>query len=223
MSDDQRRDYHAVVQRAYQRRIAGVIETPAELLARCGLLPEEMGQTWAAARDIPEQRRVYAELRDWDGTGRGWYLWGDTRDQRNPGGNGTGKSYALAALTIDLCARGIECLLWNGAALLESVKAGMDDGVDRQLLSRCQRVPVLCLDDLGKGAHRDASDWAGGVLYDIIDARARRRLPVVVASNLLLPDGIVQRYGTKHGPAIASRLDGACRVRILGGTDLRRK
>lgn len=54
---------------------------------------------------------------------------------------------------------------------------------------------LLVLDDLG--AHQD-TEYAAAVLYDVIDARYRKRLPTIITTNLR-PDQIDPRIASRYG------------------------
>jgi len=190
----------------------------ADGLLASGLTPEQQRQTFAAAVLDRFNRAVYGELQRWTGTGRGWYLYGPPSAD-NPGGNGTGKSYALCALTVQLCRAGVGAVFTTAADFLEQQRAEMQDNRDE--MRRYCTVPVLCLDDLGN--EHIASDWARERLYRLINTRVNAGLPIVVSSTKLLPDGVRAHIGGDFGNAIASRLDAACELRVLTGPDRRRQ
>jgi|GEM_PF-1541258 len=194
----------------------------AARLAHCGLTAGERNHTFAAWEQTPDNRKVYAALSSWDYRGDGGiFLLGDT-SPANPTGNGTGKSYALHALTLRLCEEEVKAVFLRTVDFLKELRASYDEERpfgECEVIERYADIPVLLWDDLGKEALR--GEWAAEKFYLVIDERCRRGLPVVISSNFAL-DRIEQRFGDNFGPAIASRLAGMCPLRFkLGGPDRR--
>jgi DNA replication protein DnaC len=76
----------------------------------------------------------------------------------------------------------------------------------------------LVLDDLGK---EKPSEWAEEKLYEIVNARYVRSLPIIITTNVGLK-AVEARYPW-NGEAIVSRLFEMCRGAQLGGEDYRRR
>ena len=193
-----------------------------ELIQKSGLVGIELEHTFEAALIDEHNRVVYRRLMEWDPTqGRGIYISAD-KSPDNPQGNGTGKSYALHALTHRLCRMGIRCLYARTVDFLMELRAAYDENTQEsewRVLDRYIHVPVLLWDDLGKESFR--TEWGPERFYYVIDARVRLDKPVVISSNFDLPE-IEERFGIDNfGPAIASRLAGFCKFLKLGGPDRR--
>ena len=77
---------------------------------------------------------------------------------------------------------------------------------------------LLVLDDLGK---EKPSEWVEETLYEIINARYVRRLPVIITTNVGLK-AVETRYPW-NGEAIVSRLFEMCAGVKVGGDDWRRR
>lgn len=194
---------------------------PGRLLAGCGVREAERGLTFDRLEIDRHNRQVFGELQAWRPGRRGLYVTGlPTED--NPRGNGVGKTAGLIALTLKLCGESVPCLFYQSRDLLDDLRAANRSGVgEGAILARVCSVAVLVLDDLGKESMRADSDWAREKLHQVIEARGRNGLALHVSSELLLPDGVRERYGSEYGPAIADRLEGACDVRILLGPSRR--
>lgn len=210
--------------REYQTGECFRVQQWRRALARTGLTEREYTHSFAAWQQTPQNVKVYDALRAWEpGEDNGIYLLGETTPA-NPTGNGTGKSYALHALTIRLTEAKKYVKFRRTVDFLKELRGSYDEehGLDEyQIIEDYSKIPVLLWDDLGKEALK--GDWAAEKFYLVIDERSRRGLPIVISSNYAL-DQIEQRFGDNFGPAIASRLIGMCPVRLkLGGADWRMK
>lgn len=193
-----------------------------KLLKKSGLCGIELEHTFEDAVIDDHNRSVYKKLMTWNyATGIGIYV-SSAKSKLNPVGNGVGKSYVLHALTHRLCREGVECLYSRTTDFLMEIRFAYDDrsGVSEQLvLDRYIHVPVLLWDDLGKESFR--SDWGPERFYYVIDERIRLGRPIVFSSNFDL-DELEKHFGIdNYGPAIVSRIAGACKLYKLGGPDRR--
>jgi len=192
------------------------------LIRRSGLVGIELQHTFENA-DLDEYNRgLYSRLMKWDpSVGGGIYI-ASEKNPDNPQGNGTGKSYALHALTHRLCRMDIPCLYGRTVDFLMELKAAYDEGSqesESRVLNRYTQVPVFLWDDLGKESFR--TNWAPEKFYYVIDYRVRSNKPIVISTNFSLEE-IEARFGLDNfGPAIASRLAGFCEMWTLGGPDRR--
>lgn len=107
---------------------------------------------------------------------------------------GTGKTHLVAAAANRLRERGEDVGFFTAPDLLDLLRSGYDRGDYEALLDALKNLPVLVLDDLG--AER-GTEWAEEKLFQVINHRYNRRLPLLVAMN---PDP-----GTLE-PRIADRL-----------------
>jgi DNA replication protein DnaC len=193
-----------------------------KLIRESRLVGIELKHTFEAAKIDCYNKELYQYLQNWDYTkGIGVYI-GAQKDENNPQGNGTGKSYALHALVHRLCREGVRCLYARTVDFLKDLQATYNDDSKEseiKVLAKYANVPVLLWDDLGKESFR--SDWGPERFYHIIDERVRNGRPIVISSNFGIEE-LEQRFGDgNHGPAIVSRLAGHCEYFLLGGPDRR--
>lgn len=139
--------------------------------------------------------------------GRGAYLWGLT---------GRGKTYAAAqAVRVAVETRTNvrnPAKLITAKELMDAVKSGFNGG-DDDVLARCERYPLLVLDDLGAEAVRGFSIET---ITGLVDKRVARGLVTVVTSNYSVGQ-LRELWGGMAGARIASRLAGACeRIEVTG-------
>lgn len=195
-----------------------------ELIEKSGLMGIELHHFFENAALDKHNRELYARLMKWDPSAGGGIYIAAEKDPNNPQGNGTGKSYALHALTHRLCRLGVSCLYGRTVDFLMQLRAAYDDDTqesERRVLSRYINVPVLLWDDLGKESFR--TDWGPEKFYYVIDYRVKTNKPIIISTNFDLGE-IEAKFGRDNfGPAIASRLAGFCEMWTLGGPDRRVK
>ncbi len=95
---------------------------------------------------------------------------------------GVGKTHLLCALVRVFTLRdGIPCRFIEFTRLLSRIKAGYSAGrSEEQIIGQLARVPVLAIDDMGKGV---GSDWEMTILDALISRRYDARRPVLVTTN----------------------------------------
>jgi len=130
---------------------------------------------------------------------------------------GSGKSTIMAGLALRLRSEGEQVCFTSWAFLLNALRAVMRKDSERyhEILVGLGSVPALLLDDL---LIRPPTDWAKEVLYQVLDDRMNRRLPLVATSNravdkvreLLLPVG----GGTDEDKNIAQRISSRLRTSV---------
>ena len=158
-------------------------------------------------------------------------LWIKQWAQRDPlpqrgillsGFHGTGKSFAMAALsrflTLD---RGVSCLFVDFSQLLMDLKArfrGKNSEV--QMYESLKAPQVLIIDDAGSGRE---SEWAREVLKTVVSFRYNACARTFITTNLLITaprsPAAFERF---TGPHCASRLAEMCYWLPLRGPDRRR-
>ena len=95
------------------------------------------------------------------------------------GGVGTGKTFAAACIANELMNRGVPAIMTSFIRLIDIMRDGGEE-TDR-LMNRVISCKLLILDDLG--AERNTS-FAMEKVFDVIDRRYQRRLPMVITTNL---------------------------------------
>jgi len=191
-----------------------------DLIRKSGLQGEELKHTFDDAIVDDWNREAIKVLQNWDPKlGRGIILTSH-RTKSNPRGNGTGKSYMMHALTHKLCREGYHCFFSRTVDYLADLRKAYDEGGNEfEITRKYVDVDVLLWDDLGK--ENIKSDWVAERFYYIIDRRITLNRPLVISTNLSMPE-IAEHYGNDNfGPAIASRLAGNCNILYLDGPDRR--
>lgn len=102
---------------------------------------------------------------------------------------GTGKTHLVAAISNQLTSlpeadRPLS-LFFTAPDLLDLLRSGYQQNDYHDMLRLCQSVEVLMLDDLG--AER-TNEWVREKLFQILDHRYQRRLPLVVVTNCALEE-----------------------------------
>lgn len=130
------------------------------------------------------------------------------------GGTGLGKTHLSLAIANRVIERGF-CVAYNSAPeiirRLDKEQFGKAEGDTMALATECD---LLILDDLGA---ENSTDHAVSILYELINARQNRGLPVLVNTNLTM-DSMGKRYQDR----LWSRLF-SLRVLIFVGDDNRLK
>ena len=136
---------------------------------------------------------------------------------------GTGKTTFASALMMDMIERDRQRYskpIWTTeAALFRNCDiAGATDYAERvKMLDKHIRCGLLVIDDLG-ASRRPLTDWQGGAMRDLFDARHSRKLPTLLTTNISKWEGLAKRYG-EH---VVSRIHSRCgTMNILGGPDRR--
>lgn len=97
------------------------------------------------------------------------------------GGVGTGKTFAAACIANYLLDQKVPVIMISFVKLLELLEKNADNDIVQNL----QSAKLLVLDDLG--AERRTS-YALEKVYNIIDARYRSKLPVILTTNLTMDE-----------------------------------
>lgn len=137
------------------------------------------------------------------------------------GSVGTGKTHLAAAIAHDQINKGRSVLFGTVPTLLSRIKATYSDDheTEREVMSMFFRCSLLVLDDLGK---EKVSEWVEERMYEIVNGRYERNLPIVITTNVGLK-AVKDRY-QMNGAAIVSRLHEMCpRGVMLNGPDHRMK
>ena len=93
---------------------------------------------------------------------------------------GTGKTHLVAAAANRMRERWVDVGFFTAPDLLDLLRSGYDTGDYEALLDALKNVAVLVLDDLG--AERGTA-WAEEKLFQVINHRYNKRLPLLLAMN----------------------------------------
>ena len=95
------------------------------------------------------------------------------------GSVGTGKSFAAACIANYLLDRKVPVVMTSFVKLLEVFQSGRDE--ETSILNRLGYAKLVIFDDLG--AER-GTDYALEKVYNIVDSRYRKSLPMILTTNL---------------------------------------
>lgn len=129
---------------------------------------------------------------------------------------GTGKSFLAAAIANELISQGIPCLMTNFSRIISRVSEKF--GGDQKYLDDLNRFDLLVIDDLG--VERD-TEFTWEKVMNVIDARYRAGLPLIVTTNLG-PKDFADR-GDIRRQRVFSRLKEMCICLEVKGEDRRGK
>lgn len=125
-----------------------------------------------------EMKKAYAYVANWGkmkAQGIGLLLWGNV---------GTGKSFFAGCIANALLEQGIPVLMTNVSKLLNA-SSDLRFGQRTDFIRRLNQYDLLIIDDLGV---ERSSEFALEQLFQIIDERYRRNLPLIVTTNLDLKE-----------------------------------
>lgn len=134
-------------------------------------------------RNLKLCRRYAERFDDMLEKNQGLLFWGNV---------GTGKSFAAACIANYLLDRKVPVIMTSFVKMLEVIQSGRDQESD--ILSRFNYAKLVIFDDLG--AER-GTDYALEKVYNIIDSRYRKKLPMILTTNLTIDemkDEVDMRY-----------------------------
>lgn len=105
---------------------------------------------------------------------QGLIFWGNT---------GTGKSFAAACIANYLLNQRVPVIMTSLVELLKVIQSGREN--ETALLARFNYAKLVIFDDLG--AER-GTDYALEKVYSIIDSRYRKKLPMILTTNLTIDE-----------------------------------
>lgn len=180
-------------------------------MRRTGFPDAEMREWTFAKSDHADQRneniarRYVANFNAMREQGTGLLLCGQV---------GTGKSFLAAAIANELISQGTPCLMTNFSRLISRISEKF--GGDQKYLDDLSRFDLLIIDDLG--AERD-SDFTWEKVMNVIDARYRAGLPLIITTNLGSKD--FADRGDIRRQRVFSRLKEMCICLEVKGADRR--
>lgn len=167
---------------------------------------EEARLDAACERAGVPRRYLRAEHRDAEAVARGAYVFGPV---------GAGKTHLACAAVRRALAAGGTARVTSTVRLLADVRSAY--GAEAAVLDSLAGCGLLVIDDLGK---ETPTAWTLSRLFRVVDDRYAGMRPMVVTSQLSLPDLAERLAGSgdeETARAIASRLAEACpRVRLDG-------
>lgn len=159
------------------------------------------------ARNLKLCRRYAEAFNEMVAKNQGVIFWGDV---------GTGKSFAAACIANYLLDRGVPVIMTSLVKLLEIIQGGEERESD--IISRMNSAKLVIFDDLG--AERN-TDYALEKIYNIIDSRSRRELPMILTTNLSITE--MQEEGDRRYSRIYDRIFETCYPMQFTGTSWRKK
>ncbi|MGE5675379.1 MAG: ATP-binding protein [Mycobacterium leprae] len=129
---------------------------------------------------------------------------------------GRGKTFLSSCIANDAVAARRMVVYFTFAEFLDLIRLHRFDDEERyrEGIQRLMDADLIVLDDLGA---EKVTEFVGQELFNLINNRMNRRMPMVVSTNLT-PGEIEDAYG----PRIASRLLNGFRVFALKGDDVRK-
>jgi DNA replication protein DnaC len=130
------------------------------------------------------------------------------------GNVGTGKTFLAACVANALIDKGVPCLVTNFARIANTVQ-GLFEG-RQEYYDSLNKFPLLVLDDLS--AERK-TEYMQEIVFNVIDARYRAKLPLIVTTNLTREE--LQQPADITYQRIFSRLFEMCTPIEIAGSDRR--
>lgn len=128
---------------------------------------------------------------------------------------GTGKTYLAACVANELISKGIPCLVTNFARIASELQGTFEK---QQYIDNLNSFPLLVIDDLS--AERK-TEYMQEIVFNVIDARYRAKLPIIVTTNLTREELLNPADLTYQ--RIFSRLFEMCTPIEVAGKDRRQK
>ena len=139
------------------------------------------------------------------------------------GRSGTGKTHlSVALLRFLLVQRGVRARFVEFSHLISDLREAFSGkNAATTLMSPLTEVPLLVIDELGKGARRE---WEQDVLDDLVSRRYNAKRTTIFTTNYLVAGRGVPEDSLEHrvGARIYSRLAEMCRAHVMNGEDQRR-
>ena len=174
--------------------------------------PESDMENWTFANDDRKNPKMSDAMQNYvkhfdefRAKGKGLLLFGNV---------GTGKTFYAACIANALIDRGIPCLVTNFARIANTVQ-GLFEG-RQEYYDSLNRFALLVIDDLS--AERK-TEYMQEIVFNVIDARYRSGLPLIVTTNLTREE--LQHPADITSQRIFSRLFEMCTPIEIDGKDRR--
>jgi len=119
--------------------------------------------------------------------GIGFYLYGPT---------GGGKTYAVSCIANELKEKFIPVICISSINLFARIKdsfSSKNNESQNSIINNLNDAKLLIIDDLGAEV---VSEWSKSVIYEIVDTRIRKKLPLILTSNIE-PEKLKKIYGLR--------------------------
>ena len=126
----------------------------------------------------PEMQKAHSYVEHWPemkATATGLLLWGNV---------GTGKSFFAGCIANALLDQGVPVLMTNFSRILNAL-TGMFSDDRNKYIDSLNHYSLLIIDDLGM---ERSTEYALEQVFNVIDARLRSNLPLIVTTNLTLDE-----------------------------------
>lgn len=126
----------------------------------------------------PEMQKAHSYVEHWPemkATATGLLLWGNV---------GTGKSFFAGCIANALLDQGVPVLMTNFSRILNAL-TGMFSDDRNKYIDSLNHYSLLIIDDLGM---EHGTEYALEQVFNVIDARLRSNLPLIVTTNLTLEE-----------------------------------
>ena len=126
----------------------------------------------------PEMQKAHSYVEHWSemkATATGLLLWGNV---------GTGKSFFAGCIANALLDQGVPVLMTNFSRILNALTGMLSDDRNKYIDS-LNHYSLLIIDDLGM---ERGTEYALEQVFNVIDARLRSNLPLIVTTNLTLDE-----------------------------------
>lgn len=126
----------------------------------------------------PEMQKAHSYVEHWPemkATATGLMLWGNV---------GTGKSFFAGCIANALLDQGVPVLMTNFSRILNAL-TGMFSDDRNKYIDSLNHYSLLIIDDLGM---ERGTEYALEQVFNVIDARLRSNLPLIVTTNLTLDE-----------------------------------
>lgn len=202
----------AELQAAERQREAEKLQERIKCQRKAGFLESDM-QHWTFSADDGADPRImraakkyvdnFAQFKE---QGKGLLLYG---------GVGTGKTFAAACIVNALIDTGKPCLMTNFSRVLNTLW-GIEE--KQAYIDSLNKFDLLVLDDLGTERR---SEYAQENVFNVIDARYRAKLPLIITTNLSIEE--IKKPDSVGNSRIYDRVLEMCHPVEVNGHSRRRK